>query len=171
MGNPTFHHVGVLVPRMGEAIRWFEEVLGVRFQEPQRMITQSRIDPGEFGDEEPHEGVSHLAWSKDGPPYYELVEAKTTGGPGMHSLEKQGAGLHHVGMFVADVDAEIERLRGLGVGLQGRILGPDGRTMACWTERSPESGLAIEYLDERMHAPIQAWIETGERPQVAETAR
>jgi catechol 2,3-dioxygenase-like lactoylglutathione lyase family enzyme len=165
--NPTYHHVGVLVPDMDEAIRWFADVLGVTIHPPHRMITEGRIDPGEFGDDEPHEGTSHLAWSADGPPYYELVEAKDAShGRGMHSLEKQGAGLHHVGRYVPDVDAEIERLRALGVGLQGRILGRDGRTMACWTERSPQTGLAVEYLDERLLAPTQAWIETGERPQV-----
>jgi catechol 2,3-dioxygenase-like lactoylglutathione lyase family enzyme len=170
--RPTYHHVGVLVPNMDDAIRWFKDAIGITIHAPQRMVTQSRVDPGEFGDEEPHEGVSYLAWSADGPPYYELVEAKGKGhGSGLHSLAKQGPGLHHVGMFVPDVDAEIGRLRERGISLQGRVLGPDGRTMACWTERSPETGLAVEYIDERMLAATQAWIETGERPQIAGAVR
>jgi catechol 2,3-dioxygenase-like lactoylglutathione lyase family enzyme len=171
METPTFHHVGVLVPNMDEAIRWFKHALGVTIHAPQKMVTQNRIDPGEFGDEELHQGITHLAWSKDGPPYYELCEGKTTGGPGLHSLEKQGPGLHHVGMFHPDIDAEIERLRGLGIGLQGRTIGPDGRTMSCWTERSPETGLAFEYIDATMADAVQAWIETGKRPQVAGVAQ
>lgn len=165
-GHPTYHHVGVLVPDIEEAIRWYADVLGITFHPPARMITQGRVDPGEFGDEEPHEGVSHLAWSADGPPYYELAEAKGEGhGRGMHSLEKQGAGLHHVGTFTLDVEAEMARLRGLGVGLQGWVLGPDGRAMVCWTERSPQTGLAVEYIDERLRPGIQAWIEEGRPPQ------
>lgn len=170
--SATFHHVGVLVPDMEEAIRWFAEVLGVTIRAPQRMITQGRIDPGEFGDEQPHEGVSYLAWSVQGPPHYELVEAKDgSHGAGLHSLDTQGPGLHHVGMFVADVDAEIARLAVRGVGLQGRIVAADGRTMACWTDRSPQSGLAVEYIDERLRAPTQAWIDSGERPQVPGAVR
>lgn len=161
----TYHHVGVLVPDMQAAIRWFNATLGITIRGPERMVTVGRLDPGEFGDDEPHDGVSYLAWSAEGPPYYELVEAKHGAG-GMHSLEKQGPGLHHVGMFVPDVEVEISRLRESGIGLQGRVLGPDGRTLACWTERAPETGLAVEYLDERLRAPTQAWIGTGERPQV-----
>jgi len=166
----TFHHVGVLVPDMDEAIRWFGDVLGVTFRAPERMVTQRRVDPGEFGDEEPHEGVSYLAWSVDGPPYYELAEAKK-GCAGLHSLEQQGPGLHHVARYVPDVDAEIRRLADRGTKLQGRVLGPDGRTMVCWTERAPETGLAVEYLDERLLVPTQAWIETGKRPDVGGAIR
>jgi catechol 2,3-dioxygenase-like lactoylglutathione lyase family enzyme len=163
--HPTYHHVGVLVPDMDDAIRWFADVLGITFRPPARMTTTGRIDPGEFGDDEQHEGVSHLAWSADGPPYYELAEAKGEGhGRGMHSLDKQGPGLHHVGTFVVDVDAEIARLRERGVALQGQVVAPDGRTLVCWTERAPETGLAVEYIDERLRPSIQAWIERGERP-------
>jgi catechol 2,3-dioxygenase-like lactoylglutathione lyase family enzyme len=162
MGD-SFHHVGVLVPNMAEAIEWFGEVLGVEIGTPEEMITHGRIDPGEFGDDEQHEGRSHLAWSKAGPPYYELIEAK---GNGLHSLERHGPGLHHVGMYVRDVDAEISRLERLGIGLLGRVVAPDGRTMACWSERAPATGLSVEYIDERLLPLTQAWIESGRRPRL-----
>lgn len=169
---PTYHHVGVLVPDMQKAIRWFKDVLGITIHEPRKMVTLGRIDPGEFGDSEPHEGVSHLAWSAQGPPYYEIVEAKGEGhGKGLHSLEKQGPGLHHVGMYVPDVDAEIRRLEQQGVTLQARIIGPEGKTMACWTERSPETGLAVEYMDLSLLGLTQAWIETGEPPSLDRVIR
>jgi catechol 2,3-dioxygenase-like lactoylglutathione lyase family enzyme len=170
MTQPPFHHVGVMVDDMDEGIRWFEDVLGVSFQPAQRMNTHNRIDPGEFGDDEPHEGVSHLAWSKVGPPYYELIEAKA-GPDGMHSRTKQGLGLHHVGLFVPDVDAEIVRLEALGIGLQGRVTDENGRTVACWTERSPVTGLAFECIEESLIPAVQGWIERGERPQVAGAIR
>jgi catechol 2,3-dioxygenase-like lactoylglutathione lyase family enzyme len=163
MTEPTYHHVGVLVADMDSAIAWFSEVAGIQFHPPQRMATHGRIDPGEFGDEEPHDGVSYLAWSKDGPAYYELAEAK---GTGLHSLERHGAGLHHVGIFVQDVDDTLARL---GVETEGRVLGPDGRTMVCWTLPSEITGLTIEFLDERLRPGIQQWIDTCEPPQVPAT--
>jgi catechol 2,3-dioxygenase-like lactoylglutathione lyase family enzyme len=155
---------------MNEAIQWFGDILGVSFRTPERMITQQRVDPGEFGDEEPHEGVSYLAWSVEGPPYYELAEAKKGSG-GLHSLEKQGLGLHHVALYVPDVEAKIGRLADHGIKLQGRVIGPNGDTMVCWAERAPETGIAVEYLDQRLFAPTQAWIETGKRPEIGGAVR
>ena len=133
MTESTYHHVGILVPDIEAAIAWFSEVLGVTFHAPHRMITHGRIDPAEFGDEEQHEGTSYLAWAKQGPPYYELVEAK---GNGLHSIERHGPGLHHVGFFVPDVDAALARLTPAGVGVEGRVVAPDGTTMVCWTGSS-----------------------------------
>lgn len=163
MTESTYHHVGVLVPDMDKAIAWFVEVEGISFHPPRRMTTAGRIDPNEFGDDEPHQGTSYLAWSKQGPPYYELVQAK---GNGLHSIERHGAGLHHVGQFVPDVDAMMARLAAQGVGVEGRVLGPGGTTMVCWASPTPATGLIVEYMDERMRAGIQGWIDTGIPPAV-----
>jgi hypothetical protein len=126
------------------------------------MVTQRRIDPGEFGDEEQHEGESYLAWSADGPPYYELAEAK---GTGLHSIERHGAGFHHAGLFVADVEEAIAHVEALGVKIEGRVLGEDGRAIVCWTVPSEATGISIEYIDERIRPIVQSWIDTGVRPQ------
>jgi catechol 2,3-dioxygenase-like lactoylglutathione lyase family enzyme len=148
---------------MQAAIAWFSGVLGINFHPPQRMTTHGRIDPAEFGDGEQHEGTSHLAWAKEGPPYYELVEAK---GDGLHSLERHGIGLHHVGLFVRDVDEVLARLAPSGVRVEGSVVGPDGKTMVCWTSRSEATGLMVEFMDERLRAGIQQWIDTGRPPQL-----
>jgi catechol 2,3-dioxygenase-like lactoylglutathione lyase family enzyme len=168
MSQPTFHHVGVLVPDIERAIGWFSGVLGISFGPPERMVTHGRVDAAEFGDEEMHEGVSHLAWSIEGPPYYELAEAKPNV-DGLHSLERHGVGLHHIGVFVEDVEAELERLALHGVTAAARVHGPDGKTLVCWTAPSPETGVVVEYIDEKLRGPIQAWIDTGTRPSVAAT--
>ena len=168
---PGFHHVCVLVPDMDEAIAWFKDALGVTVHSPHRMLTQGRIDPGEFGDDEPHQGTSHIAWSAEGPPYYEVIEGKDAShGTGLHALHKHGRGLHHVGLFVSDVDAEVRRLAERGVGLQARIVGNEGRTIVCWSDPSPETGLAVEYIDASLYPSTQRWIETGQPPQVAGVA-
>ena len=66
--SPTYHHVCLLVPDMEKAIAWFSDTLGITFREPRRVSTQGRIDPGYFGDEEPHESQSYITFSIDGPP-------------------------------------------------------------------------------------------------------
>lgn len=168
---PRYHHVCVLVPDMDDAIAWFRDALGVTVHSPRRMVTQGRIDQGEFGDEEQHQGISYIAWSAEGPPYYEVIEGKDAShGTGLHALEKHGKGLHHVGMFVPDVDAQVQRLAAQGVRLQARIVGENGRTIVCWTEPAPSTGLAVEYIDESLYPSTQRWIETGEPPQVAGVA-
>lgn len=162
MTEPTYHHVCLLVPDMEKAIAWFSDVLGIRFREPQRMATKGRIDPWDFGDDEPHESHSYITYSIDGPPYYELGEAK---GDGLHSPQRHGFGLHHVGVFVPDVDATLRDLASKGIGADARMQTPDGATLVFWSERAPESGLMVEYMSESLRPAIQAWIETGELPK------
>ena len=165
--SPTYHHVCLLVPDMEKAIAWFSDTLGITFREPQRVTTQGRIDPGYFGDEEPHESQSYITFSIDGPPYYEMGEAT---GKGLHSIERHGAGLHHVGLFVPDVDAVIADLKAKGIGTEARMVTPDGKTLVCWSERAPESGLMVEYMHEDLRATTQSWIETGVFPTTASSA-
>jgi catechol 2,3-dioxygenase-like lactoylglutathione lyase family enzyme len=162
MTDSTYHHVCLLVPDMEKAVAWFSDVLGISFREPQRLSTPGRIDPGQFGDDEPHEGVSYITYSIDGPPYYELGEAK---GNGLHSLERHGAGLHHVGVFVPDVDEALRKLEPKGIRAEARMVDGDGKTIVCWTERAPETGLMIEYLAEALRPAVQNWIENGELPR------
>ncbi|WP_234814534.1 VOC family protein [Mycolicibacterium porcinum] len=163
MTESTFHHVGVLVPDMAKAIQWFNDVLGLDFGEPQVMTTQGRIDPGEYGDNEQHQGSSCLAWSRQGPPWIELAEAK---GTGLHSLERHGAGLHHIGVFVDSVDEVLRRVEPLGMQIEGMVAAPDGTTMVCWMQPAQESGVLVEYIDERLRGGMQRWIDTGEPPAV-----
>ncbi len=167
MTASTYHHVCLLVPDMEKAVAWFSDTLGITFRGPQRVTTQGRIDPGYFGDEEPHEGQSYITYSIDGPPYYELGEAT---GKGLHDSARHGVGLQHVGMFVDDVDAVMADLAKRGIGTEARMVTPDGKTLVCWTERAPETGLMVEYIDRSLEAPTQSWIETGVFPTTASSA-
>lgn len=91
MMEAPYHHVCLLVPDIHAAVSWFSDTLGITFREPQRMTTTGRIDPGLFGDEEPHQSESYVTYSVDGPPYYELGQA--TEGDGLHSLKRHGIGI------------------------------------------------------------------------------
>ncbi len=160
--SPPYHHICLLVPDIERAVTWFAEVLGITLRPPQRITTHGRIDRHQFGDEEPHVGESHLTFSVQGPPYYELGEIR---GTGLHSEARHGVGLHHVGIFVPDVDAKVAELAAQGIGIEARMLAPDGSTLAAWSERAPESGLMVEYMSEAMRAAVQGFIETGAFPR------
>lgn len=72
-----------------------------------------------------------------------------------------------MGRFVPDVDEALAELAAKGIGAEARMLAPDGSTLVCWSQRSPEPGLMVEYMHERMRPAIQGWIERGELPQTA----
>lgn len=121
----TFFHVGILVRDLDEAIPRFERVLGIGFLKPKSFVLDSFVDPVHFGDEEPHAWEGRAVYSRVGPPYYELLEAK---GRGAFSLDDREEGVHHLGMLVGDSHARSVAMADDGVEIRARGLGADGRT-------------------------------------------
>ena len=48
-----------------------------------------------------------------------------------------------------------------GIGVDGRMVGPDGYSPAAFSERSPVAGLMVEYVHESLRAAVDDWIENG----------
>lgn len=61
-----------------------------------------------------------LALAQLGPIQLELIEIKE--GPSVHVdfLERNGEGIHHLGVYVSDIDGEIEKFRQKGIGVLQR---------------------------------------------------
>ncbi len=144
MNETPFFHVAFLVRRLEEAIPRFESVLGVTFLEPRPFEIERFVDPAHFGDEEPHPWQGRAVYSRQGPPFYELVEAK---GHGVFSLDGREEGFHHVGVFHEDSHAALTSMAEAGVEASARIEGGDGRTRVWFSEPSCLHGLRLELLD------------------------
>src|SRR5689334_21823874 len=61
-----------------------------------------------------------VVYSRQGPLFLELFEAV----PGTVWAASPNVNLHHIGVYVEDVRAEIGRLEGLGLALEAAAIGP-----------------------------------------------
>lgn len=142
----TFFHAGILVRDLAEAIPRFERVLGIKFLQPKSFLIDRFVDPVHFGDEEPHPWEGRAVYSRVGPPYYELIEAK---GRGAFSLDDHEEGVHHLGMLVNDSHAKsVAMAEEDGVEVRARGLGADGRTRFWYSKPQSLHGVSLELIDD-----------------------
>ena len=91
-------HIGIAVKELSVSNALFEKLLGV---------------PPYKSEEVASEGV-RTSFFKNGPNKIELLEATSPDSPIAKFLEKKGEGIHHIAFDVADIVAEIARLKSEG---------------------------------------------------------
>jgi len=91
-------HIGIAVKDLKASNLLFEKLMGA----PQYKI------------EEVASEKVRTAFFDNGPNKIELLEAIDNEGPIARFLEKKGEGIHHIAFAVADIKAEIVRLKGEG---------------------------------------------------------
>lgn len=96
--SAKIHHIGVAVESIDEALKFYEETLGVS--------ASVRTDV-------PAEKVQ-IAMFPTGDSRIELLEASSPDSPLARFLAKRGPGLHHIALQVDDLDAAVMRLRASG---------------------------------------------------------
>jgi catechol 2,3-dioxygenase-like lactoylglutathione lyase family enzyme len=141
----TFFHVGILVRDLDEAIPRFEGVLGIKFLTPKPFDLEKFVDVAHFGDDEAHPWQGRAVYSMQGPPYYELLEAK---GHGVFSLDDRDEGVHHLGMLVKDSHAQSIAMAEDGVEASARGLGAGGQTRFWYSQPSALHGVQLEIIDD-----------------------
>ncbi len=95
----SLDHVAIAVPALDEALARFVNDLGLRHRETEDVRSaQTR--------------TAFLPVA--GPTTIELVTPLDGKGPLVASLEKRGAGLHHLCFRVDDIDADVARLKAKG---------------------------------------------------------
>ena len=94
--NPAVAHIGIAVPSITEALRFYREVLGLVPGRPE-SADGAKIVSLHFGD---------VA--------VELLEPNDAASPVAKFLAKRGPGIHHVCYRVADLDAALARCRAAG---------------------------------------------------------
>ncbi len=98
--NPAVAHIGIAVPSITEALRFYHDVLGLS---PDRggggpeAVDGARIVSLHFGDVD-----------------VELLEPNDPASPVAKFLAKRGPGIHHVCYRVPDLDAALTRCRAAG---------------------------------------------------------
>lgn len=148
----TYFHIGVIVPDLIKAIEDFSRILGITFTNPEYFHISRLEDP------EPHSHDPYVAFSREGPPYYELIEAS---GDGIFSAKHQGTILY-LGVWEKDMAARLKALEKEGIGIDAWFRNKEG-SVPFTVITSPQGtlGIRMEYVDQSVRSTIEKWVETG----------
>ncbi|GAB4268160.1 MAG: methylmalonyl-CoA epimerase [Deferrisomatales bacterium] len=97
----SIDHVGIAVPDLEEAKRFYTEVLGLAICGLEAVPSQKVV----------------IAFLPVGEVNVELVTPTSADSAVAKFLREKGPGFHHIAYRVADIDAVVERMRRLGVPL------------------------------------------------------
>lgn len=103
--DQSIWHIGVAVPDLAVGKHEFGEIFGLRWR-PTRVRLLTVTDENDIE----HEVECRVTFSEGGPFAVELWEAI----PGTPLAAPAGGGVHHVGYWVDDLNAEDARLAGMG---------------------------------------------------------
>ena len=127
-------HIGIAVKKLENAILVFEKLLNTNCYKTELVETEK----------------VNTAFFKIGTTKIELLESTDPDGVISRFIEKKGEGLHHIALDVADIEAEMERLK-----MEGFILlnekpkpGADNK-LVCFLHPKHTSGVLIELCMER----------------------
>jgi catechol 2,3-dioxygenase-like lactoylglutathione lyase family enzyme len=152
MTAPELFHVGILVADLDEAIARWSKALGLRFA-PVMGQEVTVKDP------EPHKDTASAAYSLDGPPYIELVQARPTG----HlSLEANGGeGLHHLGLWAAPHADYVKSPLGVALPPVVSICSFTDEPDMWLTDRTALNGVTLEMVSDVMRPGLAAMLGAG----------
>ena len=94
-------HIGIAVKSIDEALKLWEEVLGIKCT----------------GREEVEEQKVVTAFLPLGDTEVELLEPTSPESPVSKFIEKRGEGIHHLALRVENIEAALEELKGKGIRL------------------------------------------------------
>lgn len=97
-------HIGIAVRDLGESIRYYEEVLGLKCYKIEEVEDQQ----------------VKTAFLKIGETKIELLESTTPDGPVAKHIEKRGEGFHHIAYAVDDLRAALREAESKGMQLIDR---------------------------------------------------
>lgn len=104
----TVSHIGIAVKNLDEAIKSYTLLLGHGPAEIEEIKDQ-QVKVAMFELDQPQ--------SDDGPSRIELLEATSESSPIARSISKRGEGLHHVCLYVDNLDEKLSELAQAGVKL------------------------------------------------------
>jgi hypothetical protein len=152
-------HWALVTADFDQAAAQLSTLLGLTFAEAiESRRTYSHAASGELST--PH---LRVAYSRQGPPYLELIEIVQPGGP--CSAEDVGR-IHHVGVWCEDIaGADRDALSGGGTS-HYRVLDPASQEIfAVLTAPSPLLGTRVEYVSVAARPVIERWTSTGLYPR------
>jgi methylmalonyl-CoA/ethylmalonyl-CoA epimerase len=134
MPDSDIFHFGLLVPDLDAAVASYGSALGLTFGSRQcRCLSVASGD-------ETHDFDLELAFSMEGPPYIELIQAQPN--TGVWGAD-HGQGFHHFGLWVDDLEGRVAELAAAGVRVEAG-LSHGGTRMAVYLEPVDLTGTRVE---------------------------
>lgn len=129
--SPRIAHVGIALPALDAALAFFRDVLGM----PEIPLADS--------------DGARIAAVASGESLIELLEPAAPDTPIGKYLAKRGAGIHHICLAVADLDAILARCRDAGIRLIDETprMGAEGKRIA-FLHPSSTAGILVELTEQ-----------------------
>jgi methylmalonyl-CoA/ethylmalonyl-CoA epimerase len=127
-------HIGIAVKSLAQSVPLFEKLLNSNCYKQEEVETEK----------------VNTAFFKQGNTKIELLESTDPEGVIARFLEKKGEGLHHIAFEVADIEAEMERLKKEGFILLSETPKPGAdNKMVCFLHPKHTNGVLIELCMEQ----------------------
>ena len=127
-------HIGIAVKSLAEAIPLFEKLLKSPCYKTEEVESEK----------------VNTAFFRSGETKIELLESIDPSGVISRFIEKKGEGLHHIAFDVADIEAEMKRLKNEGFMLLNETPKPGAdNKLVCFLHPKSTNGVLIELCMER----------------------
>lgn len=127
-------HIGIAVKSLSNSVPLFEKLLNSQSYKTE-LVESEKVN---------------TAFFKTGNTKIELLESIDTNGVIARFIQKKGEGLHHIAFEVADMEAEIERLKTEGFILLNEIPKPGAdNKLVCFLHPKSTNGVLIELCMEK----------------------
>jgi lactoylglutathione lyase len=146
-------HTGIRVPDLDAAMEEMGETLGVTWAKPRSTEGQAVWTPEDGQQKVPLRYV----YSSEGPQHIELLE----GPAGSIWDGREDPGVHHVGVWADDVQAETERCVANGWRVAAANVSPE-EGYGSYTYVVPPSGPIIELVNGARRLAFETWWAGGD---------
>ena len=127
-------HIGIAVKELSKSVPLFEKLLNSQCYKTETIASEQ----------------VNTAFFKTGYTKLELLESSTTDGVIARFIDKKGEGIHHIAFEVADIYAEMERLKNEGFILLNEKPkdGADNK-LVCFLHPKGTNGVLVELCMEK----------------------
>jgi len=155
-GSPEMelYHVGYVVDDIEEAMRTYGSALGLTWAAVTPRPVRVQVDD----EPEPREILLLATYSRQGPPYIELIQ-EVDG----DVWSSAGPRLDHVGYWIPDLRDAMEHA--VATGLDRRVCAVDEHgdsTRFCYVRSSTSAGPWVELVDASVRPGLLEWVAGGD---------
>jgi methylmalonyl-CoA/ethylmalonyl-CoA epimerase len=128
-------HIGIAVKDLSISVPLFEKLLNSQCYKTETVESEA----------------VNTAFFKTGDTKIELVQSSTQDGVIAKFIERKGEGMHHIAFEIADIEAEMARLKAEGFVLLNEKpkLGADNK-LVCFLHPKGTNGVLVELCQERV---------------------